>query len=137
MKYLLSILLLITPLLSGGLNWLHSYDQAVAKAKIEKKDIFVFIEADHCPYCEQMLKEVLTTKYIANALKHFIPLRLNISGKDSKTHFPKAFVTPTSYFITPLKQPLEEIIGYTTEEFFFWKIDAAEAEAKRLHKGKK
>ncbi len=137
MKQLLLILLCITPLLSGELNWQHSYDQAVAKAKSEKKNIFVFIEAKHCPYCEQMMDEVLSTKYIDNALKHFIPLKLDISSKDAKTHFPKAVVTPTSYFITPQKQPLEEIIGYLNEEFFFWKIDAAEAEAKKIQKDKK
>jgi len=137
MKQLLLILLCITPLLSGELNWQHSYDQAVTKAKAEKKNIFVFIEAKHCPYCEQMMDEVLSTKYIDNALKHFIPLKLDISSKDAKTHFPKAVVTPTSYFITPQKQPLEEIIGYLNEEFFFWKIDAAEAEAKKIQKDKK
>jgi thiol:disulfide interchange protein len=137
MKQLLLILLCISPLLSGELNWSHSYEQAVAKAKSENKNIFVFIEAKHCPYCEQMMEEVLSTKYIDNALKHFIPLKLDISSKDARTHFPKAVVTPTSYFITPQKQPLEEIIGYLNEEFFFWKIDAAEAEAKKIQKGEK
>ena len=137
MKQLLSLLILITPLLSGGLNWQHSYAQAVAKAKAEQKNIFVFIEADHCPYCEQMLHDVLSTKYIANALRHFVPLRLNINSKDAKTHFSSAYVTPTSYFITPQKQLLESIVGYTTEEFFFWKIDTAEAEAKKLQKAAK
>ncbi len=137
MKYLFVILFSLTPLLSGGLNWVHSYDKAVAQAKTEQKNIFVFIEAEHCPYCEQMLEDVLSTKYISNALKHFVPLKLKLNSKDVKTHFSGAFVTPTSYFITPQKEPLEEIIGYTTEEFFFWKIDTAEAEAKRLGKFKK
>ena len=137
MKYLFIILFSLVPLLSGELDWQHSYDQAVAKAKAENKNIFVFIEAKHCPYCEQMMHDVLSTKYIDNALKHFIPLKLNISSPDAKTHFPKAVVTPTSYFITPQKQPLEEIVGYLNEEFFFWRIDSAEAEAKRLQGAKK
>jgi len=134
MKYLLFILFTLVPLLSGELDWQHSYDQALAKAKAEDKNIFVFIEAKDCPYCEQMMRDVLSTKYIDNALKHFIPLKLDISSKDTKTHFPKAVVTPTSYFVTPQKQLLEEIVGTTTEEFFFWRIDSAEAEAKHLQK---
>jgi len=137
MKQLLLILLLISPLLSGELNWLYSYDQAVAKAQATDKNIFVFIEAEHCPYCEQMKQEVLETKYIGNALKHFVPLKLDISSKDVKTHFPKAYITPTSYFITPQGKLLEEAAGALTEEFFFWRIDSAEAEAKRDKGNKK
>ena len=137
MKQLLLILLLISPLLSGELNWLHSYDQAVAKAQATDKNIFVFIESEHCPYCEQMKQEVFETTYIGNALKHFVPLKLDISSKDAKTHFPKAYVTPTSYFITPQGKVLEEAVGALTEEFFFWRIDSAEAEAKRDKGSKK
>ena len=134
MKTLLLTLLALSTLLSAPLKWEHSYAQAVTRAEAEHKNIFVFIEADDCPYCEQMKQEVLETKYIDNALKHFVPLKLDISSKDAKTHFPKAYVTPTSYFITPEGEMLEEAVGAQTEEFFFWRIDSAEAEAKRLGK---
>jgi len=137
MKTLLLMLLTLGMLFSSGLDWENAYDKAVTKAKATHKNIFVFIEAEHCPYCEQMKQEVLETKYIDNALKHFVPLKLDISSKDAKTHFPKAYVTPTSYFITPQGKPLEEAVGALTEEFFFWRIDSAEAEAKRLRSGKK
>ncbi len=132
MKQLLSILLLITPLLSGGLNWLHSYEKAVTQAKKEHKAIMVFIEADHCPYCEQMKEEVLDQAYMPNALKHFVPLKLDINSADAKKHFSGAYVTPTTYFITPEKKLLEEAVGYTNEEFFLWKVDSAEKAAKKL-----
>ncbi len=134
MKTLLLTLLTLSTLFSAPLKWEHSYAQAVTRAETEHKNIFVFIEADDCPYCEQMKQEVLETKYIGNALKHFVPLKLDISSKDAKTHFPGAYVTPTSYFITPKGEKLEEAVGALTEEFFFWRIDSAEAEAKRLTK---
>ena len=137
MKILILTLTTLALLFSAPLKWETSYAQAVAKAKDTHKDIFVFIEADDCPYCEQMKQEVLETKYIGNALKHFIPLKLDITSKDVKTHFPKAYVTPTNYFITPQGKILEEAVGALTEEFFFWRIDSAEAESKRLKEDKK
>jgi len=133
MKRLLSILLLlITPLLSGGLQWLQSYDQAIAKAQKEHKAIMVFVEAEHCPYCERMREEVLDKAYMPNALKHFVPLMLDINSADAKKYFPQTYVTPSTYFVSPDKKIFEEMIGYTNEEFFLWRIDAAENEAKKL-----
>ncbi len=132
MKQLLSILLMITPLLSGSLQWLEHYDQAVAKAHKEHKAIMVYIEAAHCPYCERMEEEVLDKKYMPKALAHFVPLKLDISSADAKKHFSRAYVTPTIYFITADKKPLEEMVGYTNEEFFFWRVDAAEKAARKL-----
>lgn len=132
MKKLLILFLALAPLFAGSLVWETNYDKAVAKAKQEHKAIMVFIEAAHCPYCEQMKEEVLDKKYMPNALKHFVPLMLDISSPDAKKHFPQTYVTPTTYFITADKKPLDEMLGYTTEEFFFWRIDAAENEAKKL-----
>ena len=132
MRYILLTIMSVMVLSAQGLGWMESYDKAVEKAKAEHKNIYVFIYADHCPYCEQMYGDVLDTKYIDYALKEFIPLKLKITSSDVKKHFPNAYVTPTSYFITPQNQLLEEALGYTTEEFFFWKIDAAEAQSKKI-----
>lgn len=120
------------PLLASPLHWESSYDAAIKRAKAEHKGIMVFIEADNCPYCERMKEEVLEQSYISNALKNFIPLKLNINSKDAKKHFSGAYVTPTTYFITADKKMLEEMVGYTNEEFFFWRIDSAEHEARKL-----
>jgi len=136
MKKRFLLLITIVPLLAAGLDWAHSYDQAVAKAKQEHKNIMVFIEATHCPYCDKMKEEVLSKEYMPHALEEFIPLILDISSADAKKHFPKAYVTPTTYFITPEKKILEEAVGALTEEFFLWRIDAAEKAAKRLGENK-
>lgn len=120
----------IIPLLSAELNWLHSYDKAVQQATKKGKNIIVFIEAEHCLYCARMENDVYNTKDVINSLKEFVPLKLNIDSQGVKKHFPKASVTPTTYFITPKNVLLEKIVGYTSEEFFYWSLSTAEREIK-------
>ncbi len=137
MKYILFVLLTAIPLLSAELNWLHSYDKAIQEATKTGKNIIVFIEADNCPYCERMKDDVWEVQDVINSLDGFIPLQLDISSKDVKKHFPKASVTPTTYFITPDNRLLEEIVGYINEEFFYWRLSSAEREIKLIQKEKK
>lgn len=134
MKKIIGLLLLILPLFGRGLEWMSSYDAAVEKAKKEHKNIIVFIESESCPYCDRFKNDVLDTKDVVASLEQFVPLKLELGSSDTKKHFPKAVVTPTTYFITPDNQNLEEIVGYLNEEFFYWRLDSAEREAKKLTK---
>ncbi len=131
MRKISALILSMSILLSAGLDWTTSYKEAVAKANKEHKAVMVYIEADDCAYCDRLKKEILSKPYITKTLKNFIPLVLNINSKDTKAYFPKAFVTPTIYFITPDNKLLEEIIGQINEEFFFWRVDSAEKEARK------
>ena len=138
MRRWMTIFILIWPLAAGGLSWLHSYDQAVKLAKQEGKNIMVFVEAEHCPFCEEMRREVLSDPDVVKALEHsFVPVRLEINDRAIRQHFPHTSVTPTTYFVTPRGEILMDIVGRINAEFFYWRLDAAEREAARIRKAMK
>ena len=131
MRKIIISLFFVLPLFGASLDWMSSYDDAVSKARAEHKNLIVFIESSSCPYCHKFRADVLDTKDVIASLEQFVPLKLDINSPDTKKHFPKAVVTPTTYFITPDNQNLETIVGYLNEEFFYWRLDSAETEAKK------
>jgi thioredoxin-related protein len=135
MKRLFSLLLLfgLTGILAAAqLSWRDSWPEARAEAERSGKNLMVFIEAEHCPYCERMQREVLSAPDVVRGLKAFIPVKLMIDDPVVKREFPGTVVTPTIYFLTPKKELLIDIVGYLNEEFFYWRLGAAEKEAEKL-----
>ena len=135
MKRFFTLLLLLGfsgVLTAAELPWRSSWSQALAEAKQSGKNLMVFIEAEHCPYCERMKREVLSSPDVIRGLRDFIPLKLRIDDPVVKKEFPGTAVTPTIYFLTPKKELLIDIVGYLNEEFFYWRLGAAEEEAEKL-----
>ncbi len=101
MKYLLIITLLISSLTAKELNWLHHYDSALQLAKMQKKDVYLFIGADVCRFCDKFKEETLSDKDVIKTLKKDFIL-LYMSRDQHK--IPKKFKTqgvPQHYFLTP------------------------------------
>ncbi len=136
MKKVIVSLFVVIPLFGANLDWMSSYDAAVSRAKAEHKNLIVFIEANNCPYCQKFKNDVLNTKDVVASLSNFVPLKLDINSAYTKKYFPKVVVTPTTYFVTPDNRNLETIVGYLNEEFFYWRLDSAETEAKKISKDK-
>jgi thioredoxin-related protein len=135
MKRLFTLLLLLGLggiLAAAQLPWRDSWPQALAEAQKSGKNLMVFIEAKHCPYCERMKRKVLSAPDVVRGLKAFIPVKLMIDDPVVKREFPGTVVTPTIYFLTPKKELLIDIVGYLNEEFFYWRLGAAEKEAEKL-----
>jgi thioredoxin-related protein len=108
------------------LTWFHSYDRARESANKTHKNLYVFIDADGCPYCERMRRNVLESPDVAHSLQDYVLLTLKINSADARKYFPTARVTPTSYFLDRRGKILLEFAGYTNEEFFFWRMADAE-----------
>ncbi len=132
-KLLTLTFLLATTLWGTELPWRSDYARALAEAKKAGKNLMIFIEAKHCPYCEKMKQEVLSDPDVVRSVQEgFVPVRLLIDDPIVKREFPKTSVTPTIYFITPKKELLMDVVGYLNQEFFYWRLGAAEEEAERL-----
>jgi len=65
-----ALMMILTSLLTGAeLDWLHDYDKALIQAKQEKKDVYLFIGADKCKFCDRFKKVTLSNKEIIETLK--------------------------------------------------------------------
>ncbi|MDD5401545.1 MAG: thioredoxin family protein [Sulfurimonas sp.] len=67
MRYFILILALISTL--SALNWPNDYEKALAQAKKEKKDIYLFLGSEYCKYCDKFKEEVLAKDEVLQKLK--------------------------------------------------------------------
>ena len=100
MKLLLIITLLLSSLTAKELNWLHHYDSALQLAKMMKKDVYLFIGADECRFCDKFKRETLSDKNVIKKLKeNFILLYMSRDRHKIPSKF-KTKGVPQHYFLT-------------------------------------
>jgi uncharacterized protein YyaL (SSP411 family) len=101
MKYLIIIMLFFASLGASELNWLHHYKSALILAEMQNKDVYLFIGADECRFCDKFKEETLSSKeVIAKLRENFILLYMSRDQHE----IPKQYKTkgvPQHYFITP------------------------------------
>lgn len=67
MKIVVAILIFVMSLMA--FDWPSDYDAALAQAKKENKDIYLFIGSESCPYCTKMKESVFSDKKVIETLK--------------------------------------------------------------------
>jgi thioredoxin-related protein len=124
MKLLLLIILLTTQILAKNytefgkeFQYELNYEEALTKAKKEKKDLMLVMVSNFCPWCQKLEKVVLSKEKINNQIhKKYIPLILN---KDEKK-YPNQFETPmvpTVYFIDYKTEQIKtQVVGYNNRQ---------------------
>ena len=98
MKYIILVALLTTALFSKSYKafalehkYETSYEQAVAIAKKEKKDILMVQITNYCPWCRKLEKKVLASPKVDSYIhKNYVPLIVN----REEGNLPKQFKTP-------------------------------------------
>jgi len=110
-KILLSTFLLITTLGAVELNWEHNYDNALATAKKEHKDVYLFIGADNCKHCDRFKKQTLSDKTLIDTMeKKYVLLFMSRDQHKIPDRFEK-FGVPFHYFLTSDGKIIAEIQG--------------------------
>lgn len=120
-------------------------------ARRGKMPILLLVSQDHCPFCIQIKKEILSPMVVSGEYQDrllireiFIDLGTRVrdfSGKvvDSGTFTLgyKVYLTPTLLFLDPDGNELtERIVGIQTPEMFFFYVDRAVQEAIEAFPGK-
>ena len=126
MKFILLPFLLIASLYSYELDWLNDYDKALLLAKKENKNVYLFIGADNCRYCERFKNWTLSKKEVMDTLKeNFIPLYLNRDQHKIPEHFVIQGV-PRHYFLTPCGKIIHADAGSREPDGFYDILDEVE-----------
>ena len=100
MKYFIVILMLISSLQAVNLDWLHDYNSALKQAKKESKDVYLFIGADDCKWCDRFYKTTLSKKEVIKKLKEdYVLLYMSRDQHKIPKHFEIKGV-PRHYFLT-------------------------------------
>lgn len=100
MKLIILTLIFISSLQGIELNWLHDYDKALEIAKKENKDIYLFVGADECRFCDRFKEMTLSKKEVIDKLQEdYILLYLSRDQHKIPKHFAIKGV-PRHYFLT-------------------------------------
>ena len=123
MKLILLILIFISSLYSYELNWLHDYNQALKQAKKEHKDVYLFVGADECRFCDRFKELTLSKKDVINTLKkEYVLLYLSRDQHKIPKHFAIRGV-PRHYFLTPTGKIIHEDLGSREPAGFYGMLD--------------
>jgi thioredoxin-related protein len=125
MKYLILIFALLSSL-SAEFDWPSDYDEALQKAKVEKKDVYLFIGSAYCRYCEKMKKTTLSDKDVLKRLKKsYVTIYMSRDIDDIPSQF-KTKPVPRHYFVSPKGEVIYTTIGSRSKEGFFELLDEVE-----------
>ncbi len=126
MKKFLLLVLFMSSLLASEINWINDYDDALAIAKQENKDIYIFIGADDCRFCVLFKKKALSKKSVIERLNsEYIPVYLS----RDQHKIPSKFATqgvPRHYFVSSDGKVFHEDRGSREESGFLSILDEAE-----------
>jgi len=126
MKIFLLSTLFISLLLGSELDWINNYDKEIEKAKQENKDLYVFVGADKCRFCDLFKKNALSKKSVITRLnEEYIPVYLS----RDQHKIPSSFATqgvPRHYFVDSNGRVYHEDRGSREESGFLSILDEAE-----------
>ncbi|MDA3908322.1 MAG: thioredoxin family protein [Sulfurimonas sp.] len=124
MKIFIFTIILISSLYSYELNnWMHNYDKALERAKQEHKDVYLFVGADECRFCDRFKDLTLSKKEVIDRLKKEYIL-LYLSRDQHK--IPKKFAikgVPRHYFLTSKGKIIHDDRGSREPAGFYDMLD--------------
>ncbi len=124
MKTILILLFSFTVLLGIDLDWIHSMKEAKKAAQAQKKDIYVFIGAEHCNFCVRYKEKVLSNEKVRQTLRNYVTVFLNRDKHEVPPYFEK-YGVPRHYFLTPKGRIYFSDAGIKGVNGFFIMIDEA------------
>ena len=100
MKLFIFILFFVSSLYAIELDWEHNYNNALKQAKQQNKDVYLFVGADVCRFCDKFKNETLSDKDVIKTLKKdYILLYMSRDKHKIPDKFEK-FGVPRHYFLT-------------------------------------
>ena len=110
-------------------NWLHDYDKALELATKEKKNVYLFVGADKCPFCKKFKDKTLSQSHVIEKLqKDYVLLYLSRDQHFIPEQFERVGV-PKHYFLSAKGEVLFASFGLLEPEGFFLLLDEAELNA--------
>ncbi len=126
MKKFLLLILFISSLNGRELDWINDYDEALILAKKYNKDVYLFIGADRCRFCDILKEKALSKKPVLDRLnEQYIPIYLSRDRHKIPSKFETKGV-PRHYFLANDGKIIHEDAGFREENGFNLMLDEVE-----------
>ena len=123
MKLFILSIFFISSLFSLELNWINDYEKALTQAKKEHKDIYLFIGADKCPFCDKFKEKTLSKQFVIDKLnENFITIYLSRDQHKIPKKF-ETFAVPRHYFLDENGKIILDSFGLLEPAGFFMLLD--------------
>lgn len=124
-----AVLLFCTTLFGTELHWEKDTATAFAKAKVEKKNVMLMVEASRCRWCKRMKEETLADEEVKKRLQNYILVKVARCDKEEMKVLPESYYpAPSTFFMTPEGEIIEKAIGFFESEDFISYINDVEAD---------
>lgn len=124
-----AVLLFCTTLFGAELHWEKDTATAFAKAKAEKKNVMLMVEASRCRWCKRMKEETLADEEVKKRLQNYILVKVARCDKEEMMVLPESYYpAPSTFFMTPAGEIIEKAIGFFESEDFITYINDVEAD---------
>lgn len=110
---------------STDMGYETNYQEALAKAKEEGKEIMLFMTTSYCPWCRKLENRILSQSDIDAKIKaKYVALTLNLDTDTYPEQFAKTRFTPILYVINPKDESIaHQFTGYNNRAGFLRLLD--------------
>ena len=127
-KVIVGFLLLSSTLFS--LEWMKNINDAFALAKKEQKNVMVLVEGENCRWCKKFKYRTLQDEVVEKRLEKFIVVKVMRENPSAMSQLPNTKGVPTTFFMKPNKEVVEEVLGFFNVEDFISYINDVERKTK-------
>ncbi len=125
MRKILILLSLVSLSLSAlELQWVHSYKEALFKAKQEKKNVMLLVTSETCRWCRKLEEITLTNKDVVQRLQKDYVL---VQATRDEDDYPKVLnvgPVPATFFLDANgKLIIKQVVGYWPAEDYLSYMD--------------
>ena len=127
-KVIVGFLLLSSTLFS--LEWMKELNSAFALAKKEQKNVMVLVEGENCRWCKKLKYRTLQDEAVEKRLEKFVVVKVMREDPSAMSQLPNVKGVPTTFFMKPNKDVVEEVLGFFNVEDFISYINDVERKTK-------
>jgi thioredoxin 1 len=106
-------------------NWLRSYDEALAAAKKDNQPIMIDFYADWCKWCRELDGDTYVNKDVVALAQKFVSLKVDADVEGELSSRYKVVGLPTILFINPDGKEIHRVVGYRPPGQFVGEMNTA------------
>jgi len=97
---------------SGAIQWLDSFDAALAAARDANKPVMIDFYTDWCGWCKRLDGETYVDRQVVSAAADFVCVKINADMDRATTSKYNITGFPTIIFVSPAGDEVHRVVGY-------------------------